>query len=226
MCAASSPSYDACRRTGADWVPFAFPAGLRTISVLHNFVKPPIHGWAFGQLRRWLPAPPSRAELAATYDRLRRWTDFWPTARRAPDAELPHYQHGNDSGWDNATTFDPERVVVTADLAAFLVLQLRQLGELADESGRQEESRRWTRTAGDLQTALLDQLWDTDRCLARAEPTWTRTMPSRTSAVGGIVHMSLRPEPHGGRRATPGCRCAGRRTRLGPGWRPGAARSR
>ncbi|UFR01322.1 glycogen debranching protein [Streptomyces sp. Go40/10] len=156
----------------------ALPDSVTHSEVLHNFVKPPIHGWAFGHLRRRLPTPPSRAELAETYDRLERWTDFWLTARRAPGAELPYYQHGNDSGWDNATTFDPERVVVTADLAAFLVLQLRELASLATELGRPDEASRWTRTAEEMQTALLDQLWTGDRFVARGVgtgDTWSST---------------------------------------------------
>ncbi|GGS91385.1 amylo-alpha-1,6-glucosidase [Streptomyces cinerochromogenes] len=156
----------------------ALPDSVTHSEVLHNFVKPPIHGWAFGHLRRRLPTPPSRAELAETYDRLERWTDFWLTARRAPGAELPYYQHGNDSGWDNATTFDPERVVVTADLAAFLVLQLRELVGLATELGLSDEASRWTRTAEEMQTALLDQLWTGDRFVARGVgtgDTWSST---------------------------------------------------
>ncbi|MEW2514284.1 trehalase family glycosidase [Streptomyces sp. NPDC046870] len=156
----------------------ALPDSVTHSEVLHNFVKPPIHGWAFGHLRRRLPTPPSQAELAFTYDRLERWTDFWLTARRAPGAELPYYQHGNDSGWDNATTFDPERVVVTADLAAFLVLQLRELVSLATELGRPDEANRWTRTAEEMQTALLDQLWTGDRFVARGVgtgDTWSST---------------------------------------------------
>ncbi|OIJ90384.1 glycogen debranching protein [Streptomyces sp. MUSC 14] len=141
----------------------ALPDSVTHSEVLYNFVKPPIHGWAFGRLRRRLPAPPGETELAEVYDRLERWTDFWLTARRAPGAELAHYQHGNDSGWDNATTFDPERVVVTADLAAFLVLQLHELADLAIELDRQDEARRWTRSAAETQTALLEQLWSGDR---------------------------------------------------------------
>jgi hypothetical protein len=113
----------------------ALPDSVTHSEVLRNFVKPPIHGWTLAHLRRRLSEPLSRAQLATAYDMLRRWTDFWLTARRAPGANLPHYQHGNDSGWDNATTFDPERVVVTADLAAFLALQLRELGALATELG-------------------------------------------------------------------------------------------
>ncbi|MDQ1050909.1 amylo-alpha-1,6-glucosidase [Streptomyces sp. V4I2] len=145
----------------------ALPDSVTHSEVLHNFVKPPIHGWAFGHLRRRLSTPLGQAELAETYDRLERWTDFWLTTRRAPGAALPHYQHGNDSGWDNATTFDPERVVVTADLAAFLVLQLHQLAQLASELGWPEKARRWTRTAAATQAAMLDQLWTGERFVAR-----------------------------------------------------------
>ncbi|WP_217185665.1 amylo-alpha-1,6-glucosidase [Streptomyces sp. AC495_CC817] len=149
----------------------ALPDSVTHSEVLHNFVKPPIHGWAFGRLRRTLPTPPDRTELTEVYERLERWTGFWLTARRAPGADLPHYQHGNDSGWDNATTFDPERVVVTADLAAFLALQLRELAVLAGELGKEKAAARWTRTAEEIQTALLDQLWTGDRFVARSATT-------------------------------------------------------
>ncbi|MFF4508204.1 amylo-alpha-1,6-glucosidase [Streptomyces sp. NPDC001401] len=149
----------------------ALPDSVTHSEVLYNFVKPPIHGWAFGHLRRRLPTPPDQSQLAQVYAMLERWTDFWLTARRAPDAELPYYQHGNDSGWDNATTFDPERVVVTADLAAFLVLQLHELASLAGELGKEDEARRWTAAAEQTQTALLDQLWTGDRFVARGVAT-------------------------------------------------------
>ncbi|MFJ9903185.1 amylo-alpha-1,6-glucosidase [Streptomyces sp. NPDC101152] len=149
----------------------ALPDSVTHSEVLYNFVKPPIHGWAFGHLRRRLPTPPDRGQLAEAYDRLTRWTEFWLTARRAPGAGLPHYQHGNDSGWDNATTFDPERVVVTADLAAFLILQMRELANLATELGRTAEADRWASSATETQTALLDQLWTGDRFVARSAAT-------------------------------------------------------
>lgn len=35
----------------------ALPDSVTHSEVLHNFVKPPIHGWAFGHLRRRLPTP-------------------------------------------------------------------------------------------------------------------------------------------------------------------------
>ena len=149
----------------------ALPDSVTHSEVLYNFVKPPIHGWAFGHLRRRLPTPPGKGQLAEAYDRLTRWTEFWLTARRAPGAGLPHYQHGNDSGWDNASTFDPERVVVTADLAAFLILQMRELANLATELGRTTEADRWASSATETQRALFDQLWTGDRFVARSAAT-------------------------------------------------------
>ncbi|WP_329360753.1 amylo-alpha-1,6-glucosidase [Streptomyces sp. NBC_01483] len=154
----------------------ALPDSVAHSEILYNFVKPPIHGWALRHLRRRLPDPLGEAELTKTYDRLTRWTDFWLTMRRAPGATLPHYQHGNDSGWDNATTFDPERVIVSADLAAFLVLQLRELAGLAHELGLPADARKWTRVADVTQAALLDELWTGDRFVARSAhggATWT-----------------------------------------------------
>ncbi len=146
----------------------ALPDSVTHSEVLHNFVKPPIHGWALGHLRRRLRTPLSPAQLAEGYGRLARWTDFWLTARRTPGATLPHYQHGNDSGWDNATTFDPERLIVTADLAAFLTLQLHELADLAQELGLDADAGRWQRTAASTQAAMLDELWSGDRFVARS----------------------------------------------------------
>jgi hypothetical protein len=144
----------------------ALPDSVAHSEVLHNFVKPPIHGWALRRLRARMSL--SRAQLADAYERLAAWTRFWLDHRRAPGRELPYYQHGNDSGWDNATTFDGDRVVETADLAAFLVLQLRELADLAELLDRPGDARRWSATAGTVREALLRDLWREPRFVSRA----------------------------------------------------------
>ncbi|MFF3437196.1 amylo-alpha-1,6-glucosidase [Streptosporangium sp. NPDC002721] len=141
----------------------ALPDSVTHSEILYNFVKPPIHGWVLGHL----PAVPP-GELAETYRLLERWTAFWLAARRAPGRELPHYQHGNDSGWDNATTFTPERVVESADLAAFLVLQMRALSRMAGELAMTGEAARWSRAADRMRDAMIEQLWRDDRFVARS----------------------------------------------------------
>ncbi|MCO8273892.1 glycogen debranching protein [Actinoplanes sp. TRM 88003] len=144
----------------------ALPDSVTHSEVLHNFVKPPIHGWALSRLREQLGL--DRARLTEAYAKLSSWTRFWLDHRRVPGHDLPHYQHGNDSGWDNATTFDGDRVVETADLAAFLVLQLRELAALAEELDRPDDARRWRETAGTVRAAMLDELWHDGRFWARS----------------------------------------------------------
>jgi glycogen debranching enzyme len=141
----------------------ALPDSVAHSEILHNFVKPPIHGWALRRLRERLPRPVDRDELLDAYHRLSRWTEFWLRYRRAPDDPLPYYQHGNDSGWDNATTFDPERVTQTADLAAHLVLQTTELARLANELDRAAEATRWSATSDTLATTMLQRLWNGER---------------------------------------------------------------
>jgi glycogen debranching enzyme len=142
------------------------PDSVTHSEVLYNFVKPPIHGWALRNLRERLPQRIGQTELAEVYHQLENWTNFWLTARRAPGHSLPHYHHGNDSGWDNATTFEGERVVETSDLAAFLVIQMQVLAEIAGELGLDDSAVAWSRTAVQTRAAMLEQLWAGDRFIA------------------------------------------------------------
>ncbi len=148
----------------------ALPDSVTHSEVLHNFVKPPVHGWTVSRLRERLPGGLPDPELA--YHQLSAWTSFWLDHRRAPGRLLPHYEHGNDSGWDNSTVFREERLVESADLAAFLVLQMKELAQLAAEVG--DTSAPWARRADELLAALLDELWDGDRFVSRGVLTGTR----------------------------------------------------
>jgi len=142
----------------------ALPDSITHSEVLYNYVKPPIHGWALRRLRAGLGRPLAEAELTVVHDRLARWSRFWLDRRRRPGHELPYYQHGNDSGWDNATTFDLDRVIESPDLAAFLALQLEVLADLAAELGLPAEE--WKRERDQLLEALLAQLWTGDAFVA------------------------------------------------------------
>jgi len=144
------------------------PDSVTHSRVLHNFVKPPIHGWALRRLRGRLPTALDPGQLVEIYDRLAAWSSFWLDYRVGVGRSLPSYQHGNDSGWDNSTVFDADRVVETADLAAFLSLQLDVLADLATELGRPAEGARWSDHADRLRADLLTQLWDGTQFVAAA----------------------------------------------------------
>jgi hypothetical protein len=162
----------------------ALPDSITHSEILYNYVKPPIHGWAL----RHLPPASRPAEI---YRLLERWTTFWLDARRVPGHELAHYQHGNDSGWDNATTFDPGRVVETADLAAFLVLQMRELARLAPDPAT---AGSWTEQADRMREALLAELWTGDRFVARSAHTGSTWSSSSLLDLMPIVLGEELPE--------------------------------
>jgi glycogen debranching enzyme len=135
----------------------ALPDSVTHSEILYNYVKPPIHGWALQRVRATAKRELTSEELGRIHDCLARWSRFWLDARRRAGHVLPYYQHGNDSGWDNSTTFDVDRVIESPDLAAFLALQLDVLADLSDELGR--PSTEWRESSDLLIRALLDQLW-------------------------------------------------------------------
>ncbi|MET0860043.1 MAG: trehalase family glycosidase [Microbacterium sp.] len=131
----------------------------------YSFVKPPIHGWALRRMHdrgfvdeRW---------LTTAYEPLSRWTNWWLTARSSGADTLPHYYHGNDSGWDNSTLFGSGVPVESPDLAALLVLQMDVLADVAAALGRVADAEEWSERSQRLLDLLLDRLWTGDRFVAR-----------------------------------------------------------
>lgn len=143
----------------------ALPDSISHSELLYNYVKPPIHGWAYSKLRESLPVIDG-ALLTEIYGALSRWTEFWINHRTSPGRGLPYYQHGNDSGWDNSTTFDRDRLIESPDLAAFLVYQLDVLIDIAQELNTGEEGV-WRGHRDRIFQGLMG-LWDGDAFRAYA----------------------------------------------------------
>jgi len=134
----------------------------------YNFSKPPIHGWAVGEMLRRRPdLLDSGDRLREVYDKLGRWSGWWLTHRRGEGDPLPYYLHGNDSGWDNATMFDRGTPLMAPDLAAVLALQLEMQGDLADRLGESADADAHRERSRQVIDALVEQLWRGDRFVAR-----------------------------------------------------------
>ncbi|WP_051773201.1 amylo-alpha-1,6-glucosidase [Saccharothrix sp. NRRL B-16314] len=174
----------------------ALPDSVTHAEVLHNFVKPPIHGWAASRLRSTLPGGVPAAELPLLYRQLEAWTTFWLDHRRAPGEPFAHYEHGNDSGWDNSTVFDERRLVQSADLAAFLVVQMRELALLARELGDRTAAERWEREADTMLNSMLTTLWDGTAFTSRALDGTSRTTASLLDLMPVVLGADLPPDVH------------------------------
>jgi putative isomerase len=123
-----------------------------------GFCKPPVHGWTLRQLIQAGAVPPTG--IREVYPRLSAWTNWWLMFRDDDGDGLAEYFHGCDSGQDNSAAFDDTGFpAVSPDLAAFLVVQMDVLAELASELGLVDESREWRKRADEQLNLLLGRLW-------------------------------------------------------------------
>jgi putative isomerase len=131
----------------------ALPDSISDDRVSFGYTKPPIYGWAIHKLIHMLGIQMCLPYLSQLYKPLCRLTEWW-YRQRGGENGMCRYYDGNDSGWDNSTTFDSGSPVEGVDLAAYLVLQLETLGEMADLLGYTEEATTW-RARAQQQLALL-----------------------------------------------------------------------
>ena len=158
----------------------AMPDSVTHSEILYNFVKPPIHGWALAKLRETTEL--DRETLVGIQQRLAAWSGFWLDYRRVPGHALPHYQHGNDSGWDNSTTFDNDRVIESPDLAAFLLVQLDVLIALTEEL-ELDGAALWRAQRDEVAAALLAELWTGEAFVAHS------ATGGRVSKTGSLLNL-------------------------------------
>lgn len=145
------------------------PDRMQDRTIEWNFTKPPIHGWALDRMTRLHPVSPER--LRALYPLLARNTEWWLQDQNRSAAGLPVYRHGNDSGWDNSTAFKVDMPLEAPDLAAFLVIQMDMLAQIATQLADNAMADGWRVRSQALLDRLLAELWRGDRFVARSAST-------------------------------------------------------
>ncbi len=143
----------------------AFPDAMNDQLRIWNFCKPPVHGWA---LKRMMERTDfiTAERLEAAYAPLCRWTEWWFTYMDDDRDGIPQYNHGNDSGWDNCTLFEAGVPLEGPDLAAYLIIQMDVLAEIAMKLGKAREAADWKKRADALLEKLIAHSWRGDRFIA------------------------------------------------------------
>lgn len=144
----------------------ALPDHLTDSTRSFRFYKPPVHGWTVRELMKRTDHV-TRARLEEIYEPLVRWTEWWFTYRDDDHDGLPQYNHGNESGWDNGTTFGEGVPVESPDLAAYLVIQMDVLADIAGKLDKQAESTEWGQRADCLMNKLIQHFWNGDQFVAK-----------------------------------------------------------
>ena len=145
------------------------PDSINDAGAWWNWVKPPIHGWAF--LKMMQRATFTSNQLMEVYTRLERFTNWWLTYRDTDNDGICEYYHGNDSGWDNASTFHVIPNVELPDLSAFLIIQMQALGEIATRLGWDKQALLWMQQADVMLEKMLAHSFENGRPVARINGT-------------------------------------------------------
>jgi len=133
--------------------------------------KPPIHAWTFWKLRQSNAYFNDIRIIEEAYSSFRKVIDYWMNYRLKRNGALPEYNHGNDSGWDNASVFCKGVPVEAPDLSAYIIRQMDILSEMAQELGREKESKEWKEKADELYQKLLFRLYNHKNFYAIHVPT-------------------------------------------------------
>lgn len=137
---------------------------------LWNFTKPPIHGWTLRRI--WEQNNYFTTDkLQEIYQPLVKWTKWWLLYQDSDRDGIPQYNHGNDSGWDNSTIFHKGTPVESPDLAAFLVLQMEVLSEIASKLSLIDDARKWMQESENMLARMIDHFWDGQRFVAKRSGT-------------------------------------------------------
>jgi hypothetical protein len=148
-----------------------YPDSFQDLGMDLSACKPPVHGWAWSEMLKRMPEPPSDEVMETMIDSLSRLVGWWMDHRRLQAGEsgpmLPYYVHGNDSGWDNGTMFKQGVPLIGADLSALLVMQMDVLAELVTQRGDSEKAAEWKQRADSLYDDLMQTCWRDDHFVAR-----------------------------------------------------------
>ena len=128
-------------------------------------IRPPIHGWALKMLKQMgYYQQLTLEEIADFYPKLARWADWFGEYRTDGVDGLPHYEHPDESGMEDGSTFRESCCMVTPDLPAYLVLLFEELGEMAEQLNMDPSVKEgWLKKAADIQALLIEKLWDGER---------------------------------------------------------------
>jgi putative isomerase len=126
-------------------------------------IRPPIQGWALKLMRRLgYYDKITTAQRAEFYPKLAAWANWFDKYRVEDGVDgLPHYEHSDESGMEDGSTFRESNNMVTPDLPAYLVLLYEELGEMAQEIGMEPSVKKaWYDKAAAAQKRLIDKLWN------------------------------------------------------------------
>ena len=146
--------------------------------------KPPFHGVAMEFLKEFTDFPHAdRHEKCILYNGLSQWVFWWLSYRDTDGDGIVQYDTADESGWDDSSFFHLGSPTESPDLAAYLILAMDNLGDLAQDLGKFYEAKEWKARAERMTKQMLDFFWDGEQFTPRVNATHERI------DCGSIMHF-------------------------------------
>lgn len=137
--------------------------------------KPPFHGVAMEFLKEYTSFPAAtRHEKCVLYNGLSQWVFWWLSYRDTDGDGIAQYDTADESGWDDSSFFHLGGPTEAPDLAAYLILAMDNLGDLAQELGKFYEAKEWHARAARMTEQMIDFFWDGEHFTPRVNSTHER----------------------------------------------------
>ncbi|KAA0944274.1 hypothetical protein FQ087_19365 [Sporosarcina sp. ANT_H38] len=144
----------------------AYPDFVNDKYVSYNCIKPPVFAYAYEKLMEVNDYFKEESRLREVYESTKKVMLYFDLYRTY-EGRLPHYKHGNDSGWDNSSLFHSGMPVEAPDLASFIIRTYDILTKFAGLLGEEEEAKQFTKKADTLFALLMERLHDEDGFFGR-----------------------------------------------------------
>ena len=153
------------------------PDTMNNLYCSFSCCKPPIQGWAYLKMMSLNSFFKEEAQVKPIYKQLKGLEKYWIEFRISKDYPLPYYNHGNDSGWDNATPFSSGVPVTTPDLPTYLILLYEALEKMAKILKLEKDEEIYRMKGEDMVLKLITNLWDgsTFRSFQHTDKAFTTT---------------------------------------------------
>ncbi|MGE6368755.1 amylo-alpha-1,6-glucosidase [Planococcus kocurii] len=139
----------------------AYPDFVNDKFISYNCTKPPIFALVYDQLMQKNDYFKETSRIREVFESTKKVMSYYDNYRTFKE-RLPHYKHGNDSGWDNASLFHEGMPVEAPDLASLLIRSSDILASFAEILGEKEEAVSFKERADSMFELLMSRLYDAD----------------------------------------------------------------
>lgn len=136
------------------------PDTMNNLYCSYSCCKPPIEGWTYLKMMALNDYFKQENQLIPIYEQLKGLENYWTQHRIFENYPLPYYNHGNDSGWDNATIFSDGMPVTSPDLPTYLIKLYEAMEKIAELLGLFKEEKTYKEKGNKILKVMIDYLWD------------------------------------------------------------------